>query len=77
MVIFDNTEVLTQEEIRLKQDKARTHYWKRWGPYVSERQWGTGIFNVNCLVGAHSDVTVVREDYSCVRYYLKYAICQC
>ena len=44
MVIFNDTEVLTQEEIRLKQDKARTHYWKKWGPYISERQWGTGSF---------------------------------
>lgn len=31
----------TAEEIRLAQDKDRTAYWKRWGPYLSERQWGT------------------------------------
>ena len=29
------------EQERLSQDKARTQYWKRWGPYLSERQWGT------------------------------------
>jgi len=23
------------------EDKARTRNWKRWGPYLSERQWGT------------------------------------
>ena len=25
----------------LADDAARTRNWKRWGPYVSERQWGT------------------------------------
>ncbi len=29
------------ESQRLAQDRARTHNWKRWGPYLSERQWGT------------------------------------
>ena len=29
------------EALRLEQDAARTHNWKRWGPYLSERQWGT------------------------------------
>ncbi|MBW4692695.1 MAG: glucosidase [Lyngbya sp. HA4199-MV5] len=32
---------MTQEEARLQEDKERTAYWKRWGPYLSERQWGT------------------------------------
>ena len=32
---------MTQEEIRLAADRDRTAYWKRWGPYLSERQWGT------------------------------------
>jgi hypothetical protein len=32
---------MTAEEIRLQQDRERTTYWKRWGPYLSERQWGT------------------------------------
>ena len=31
----------TAEHVRLKQDRERSVYWKRWGPYVSERQWGT------------------------------------
>jgi len=26
---------------RLREDTARTANWKRWGPYLSERQWGT------------------------------------
>jgi Glycosyl hydrolase family 63 C-terminal domain len=32
---------MTAEEARLAQDRDRTAYWKRWGPYLSERQWGT------------------------------------
>ncbi|KAF2005198.1 hypothetical protein P154DRAFT_616441 [Amniculicola lignicola CBS 123094] len=41
MVLIENQEYLCEEEKRLKQDRERTHYWKRWGPYVSERQWAT------------------------------------
>jgi len=29
------------ERIRLQQDETREENWKRWGPYLSERQWGT------------------------------------
>jgi hypothetical protein len=32
---------LTAEEIRLKEERERTRHWKRWGPYLSERQWAT------------------------------------
>ena len=32
---------LTQEEIRLQEDRARQAYWRRWGCYLSNRQWGT------------------------------------
>ncbi|PMB14217.1 glucosidase [Fischerella thermalis CCMEE 5282] len=32
---------MTAEEARLQADHNRTAYWKRWGPYLSERQWGT------------------------------------
>jgi hypothetical protein len=32
---------MTQEEARLTADRDRRAYWKRWGPYLSERQWGT------------------------------------
>ena len=32
---------VSQEELRLQQDLARKANWKRWGPYLSERQWGT------------------------------------
>jgi hypothetical protein len=29
------------EAVRLEQDAKREMNWKRWGPYLSERQWGT------------------------------------
>ncbi len=29
------------EAQRLAEDASRTRNWKRWGPYLSERQWGT------------------------------------
>src|SRR5262245_55519663 len=32
---------MTQEELRLQDDRTRKANWKRWGPYLSERQWGT------------------------------------
>jgi hypothetical protein len=31
----------TPEETRLREDEAREKNWKRWGPYLPERQWGT------------------------------------
>ncbi len=31
----------TAEEIRLEEAKSKVKHWKRWGPYLSERQWGT------------------------------------
>ena len=34
-------ESMTKEEIRLSESSARTKHWKRWGPYLSERAWGT------------------------------------
>ena len=29
------------EAIRLEEDERREKHWKRWGPYLSERAWGT------------------------------------
>jgi hypothetical protein len=33
--------IVTKEELRLQEDSHRKANWKRWGPYLSERQWGT------------------------------------
>ncbi len=32
---------MTGEALRLQEARDRTAHWKRWGPYLSERQWGT------------------------------------
>ncbi len=32
---------MTRENERLAEDKAGGKKWRRWGPYLSERQWGT------------------------------------
>jgi hypothetical protein len=32
---------LCREEERLEESRERTAHWKRWGPYVSDRAWGT------------------------------------
>ena len=31
----------TTEHLRLEEDRHKTVAWKKWGPYLSERQWGT------------------------------------
>lgn len=32
---------MTSENLRLQQDRESIAYWKRWGLYLSDRQWGT------------------------------------
>jgi hypothetical protein len=32
---------MNPEMLRLEQDRLREQNWRQWGPYVSERQWGT------------------------------------
>jgi hypothetical protein len=32
---------ITAEGRRLEEARARTTHWRRWGPYLAERQWGT------------------------------------
>ena len=34
-------ETTSAESRRLEQDKDKLANWKRWGPYLSERQWAT------------------------------------
>src|SRR3984893_8660961 len=38
---MDTPKPLTAEEQRLEESRARTKNWQRWGPYLSERAWGT------------------------------------
>jgi hypothetical protein len=35
------SEAMTKEDQRLLETADRVIHWKRWGPYLSERQWGT------------------------------------
>ncbi|MCL5098945.1 MAG: glucosidase [Candidatus Omnitrophica bacterium] len=35
------TPITTAEAQRLEEDRQRVKNWKRWGPYLAERQWGT------------------------------------
>ena len=36
-----NTASLTAEAVRLEDSRQRIQHWKRWGPYLSERAWGS------------------------------------
>src|SRR5512138_2348026 len=31
----------TAEALRLEETRTRQKHWRRWGPYLSERAWGT------------------------------------
>src|SRR3954468_6514521 len=31
----------TPEDLRLQEAARKSSHWRRWGPYLSERQWGT------------------------------------
>jgi hypothetical protein len=33
--------IMTQEALRLQEARKGTSNWRKWGPYLSERQWGT------------------------------------
>src|SRR5690606_493646 len=32
---------MVKEKFKLKEDRQRDKHWKKWGPYLTERQWGT------------------------------------
>src|SRR5215470_19272762 len=38
---MSNVSKLTAEAQRIEESRQRTKHWKRWGPYLSERAWGT------------------------------------
>ncbi|KAH9821407.1 glycoside hydrolase family 63 like protein [Teratosphaeria destructans] len=41
VIAADGKDVTSAEERRLKEDRDRVKYWKKWGPYTAERQWAT------------------------------------
>lgn len=53
------------ERYRLAQDNAKEKHWKRWGPYLSDRQWvNHSFFRSFDIVLDLSLQATVREDYS-------------
>ena len=62
MVIVDQHEYLCEEEKRLKDDRERKRYWKKWGPYVAERQWATGI--LPDVKGSEGRINLLMAQYS-------------
>src|SRR5689334_8296617 len=39
--MHSNGKPMTDEKRRLEEDCLGVRPWRRWGPYLSERQWGT------------------------------------
>lgn len=67
MVLVENQDYLSQEEQRLKEDRERKRYWKKWGSYVAERQWATGKHFPRLSSRpplSYANSCLVREDYS-------------
>ena len=56
----------TVEQYRLDQDGKRERHWKRWGPYVSDRQWVCRCSSLSDRKTScsQSPQATVREDYS-------------
>jgi hypothetical protein len=42
-----------EEQKRLDEVRVEKIPWKKWGPFLSERQWGT-VCNLNCEFGPPS-----------------------
>ena len=57
----------TREHARLEEIRSKQVPWRKWGPYLSERQWGGVRENLNRDVEAWNDVT---HDQSRSRAYL-------
>src|SRR5262245_36388526 len=47
----------SREHRRLTEARSQATPWKKWGPYVSERQWGTVRENLSRSIEAWNDVT--------------------
>jgi hypothetical protein len=53
------------ERFRLEEDGSKKKHWKRWGPYVSDRQWvRLPVFSRRIVVDRDHSQATVREDYS-------------
>src|SRR3954452_7594068 len=47
----------THEHARLEDARTKNAPWRKWGPYLSERQWGSVRENVTQQIEAWNDVT--------------------
>ncbi len=65
---MSQTPKLTQEEIRLQQDRERKAYWRRWGCYLSNRQWGTVREDYSADGSAWDDFTFEQSHYRAYRW---------
>ena len=65
---MSNSRKLTQEEIRLKEDRERKAYWRRWGCYLSNRQWGTVREDYSEDGSAWDDFTFEQSHYRAYRW---------
>lgn len=48
------------ERYRLRQDDKREKHWKRWGPYLSDRQW-VGFYLLNCMFNRNADLCFIGD----------------
>lgn len=76
MVVFDGHEYLTVEEKRLKEDRNREKYWKKWGPYVSERQWATGTTSMQTREEAIQLLTISQCEKTTAPTEMLGAVCK-
>ncbi|MGL4880891.1 MAG: MGH1-like glycoside hydrolase domain-containing protein, partial [Waterburya sp.] len=59
---------ITQEEIRLQENRERKAYWRRWGCYLSNRQWGTVREDYSEDGSAWDDFSFEQSHYRAYRW---------
>lgn len=47
----------TKEEKRLEEGRLKEKHWKRWGPYLSERQWVSPLVSPICFQSKGTGLT--------------------
>ena len=65
---MSESQPLTQEEIRLLEDRERKAYWRRWGCYLSDRQWGTVREDYSADGSAWDDFSFEQSHYRAYRW---------
>jgi hypothetical protein len=65
---MSESQKLTQEEIRLQEDRERQAYWRRWGCYLSNRQWGTVREDYSADGSAWDDFSFEQSHYRAYRW---------